>query len=166
MLVFGNSIRHVAKTFAVFLEDALWEVSELQIKEGSAEFIPACSQKFVWPCAKAGNVLASVGSNMKCLGYHLTCNGDISEQRGRCLGSLRGALAKHRKQFKQANVPSFLVARWWKQQMAGILGFHAGFLTPSQALLSEFIVIENKGTRMVANLHHRLNIVIVICSYE
>ena len=42
--------------------------------------------------------------------------------------------------------------------MAGILGFHAGFLTPSQALLSEFTVIANKGTRMVANLHHRFNI--------
>ena len=40
----------------------------------------------------------------------------------------------------------------------GNLGFHAGSLTPSQALLSEFTVIANKGTRMVADLHHRFNI--------
>ena len=61
MMVFGNSITHVAKTFAV-LEYALWEVSELRSKEGSAELVPASSQKFVWPCVKTGNVVVSVGS--------------------------------------------------------------------------------------------------------
>jgi len=112
----------------------------------------------MWPDIKAGNVVSTVSSTMKCLGYYLACNGDTSEQKAKCLGSLRGALSKQTKVLKHPWVPSFLIARWWRMQINGVLGFAAPFLVPTQRLVKDFTVIANRGARLIGKLPNNFNI--------
>ena len=102
IVVFGESIKKVAQTLAV-VADVLWDTCQLRIKTGSAEIVPASSQKYTWPAMQCGGIVSQVSKSMKCLGFSITCNGDTSEQKARSLGCLRGSLAKSAKIFKSEN---------------------------------------------------------------
>ena len=156
IVVITKSVRAAAKSLKG-IADALWETGELDIKDGSVEIVPASTRRYTWHPMAMGTMSFDIVERTRCLGYALTCNGDTSITRDRMLGALRGALCRNNEWLSKSYVPPFLKARWWKQQVAGSIGWIAPFVIPCRALFTKLQVLSNKGARLVGGLPTRSN---------
>ena len=82
----------------------------------------------------------------------LLCSGDTVEQRTKMIGHLKGTLNRGKDVLGKAGIGSIWRAQWWRQQLNGILGWHACGLVPSKLGTQELQVISNRGARFVGLL--------------
>ena len=87
----------------------------------------------------------------KCLGYHISCNGNVGRSKATLFGGLRGCLA--RLSSKYSNATAYVKAKWWKTQFRGFIGFYAAFLGLNPQLFDQLSSLGNAGARKVANMH-------------
>ena len=73
----------------------LWRMGELAIKDGSTHIVQASTHRYDEHFIKRGDLSCLVVSQMRCLGYDITCNGDTSSMKQRALGCLRGTLQQN-----------------------------------------------------------------------
>ena len=127
----------------------------MQVKDDSLSIVPSSTRKLSWPSTKVRGVECPVVHEAKCLGYYVTCSGDVSKNRQRLLGALRGGLRTGRRHMK--GLPCAMRAHWWKIQYRGLIGYFAAFLGLSRSMMRLFEVIDNAGARFVANLRPNNN---------
>ena len=151
LVAFSKSSNGVAKILAI-LSQALWKLSALRIKDGSSEVVPASTRRHHWPDVVCDGLYCKVVSSTKCLGYDVACNGDTSRLRVKTVAMLRGRLRKDGSVLRQHRVPSFLLARWWKYQFIGLVGWMASFAVPSKEVVAGLEIVANGGARLVKNL--------------
>ena len=84
------------------------------------------------------------------MGYHIACNGDVSTTREKLFGFCRGRLHCAKREF--STHPTYCLARWWKTQFRGAVGFFASFVGLTRSVLAKMSVIDNAGARRVAGL--------------
>ena len=135
----------------------LWSMGELAIKDGSTQIVQASTRRYDEHFLKRGDLSCLVVSQMRCLGYDITCNGDTSSMKQRALGCLRGTVHQNSSWLGESFVPLGLKARWWKQQVHGALSWVAPWLIPGKHLTSQLQTISNLGARAIAGIPRRDN---------
>ena len=127
IVVYANTVRQAA-TILALIEDTLYQLGGLRIKDGSVEIVPACARRLVWQDVRVDGLRCSVIDSCKMLGYTITCNGDVTAQKSRMIGTLRGLLASVRKTVGQHGVPACVRAKWWRGQLHCLIGCSAAFV--------------------------------------
>ena len=145
IMVFANSVRHAAKSLAAIAEQL--ELRFHSIKEDSFEIVPASTRRYVWPSTKVGPYTIPVVDESRCLGYHVSCNGDTGTSRASMLGTLRGGVASLRRRL--IGTPSVAKARWWKSHFHGVVGFFAAFTGINRSIFQSVGVPSNAAARLI-----------------
>ena len=154
IVVYANTVQKAAKVLAL-IEDSLFQLGGYKIKDGSVEIVPACTRRLTWKDVRVDGLRCAVVDSCKLIGYTITCNGDVSTQKSRMIGTLRGLLASARKTVGKPGVPSCVRARWWRGQLQGLLGYSAAFIGPSKSTFRDLEVVGNGGARLIAGLSSR-----------
>lgn len=152
IVVSGNNSMHVAQTFAfAVLEEIVWQTNDLRVRKRSAQIVLASSRRDTWPHIKAGNVVSTIGSTKKCLGYYSSAM-VMLRSRKQSVGVVCAV------RFQSRLKLALLIARWWRMQINCILGFAGPSLDPTQRLAKDFIVIANRSARWIGKLPNNFNI--------
>ena len=148
---FANSTTDATKSLSIIAEK-FYALGRFQVKDGSTEIAPACTRHFTWPDITVSGLRFTEVDEFVCLGYTMTCDGDVSSQRSRVLGTFRGSLVSASKSLAKTQTSQFYRAKWWRSQLQGLIVYNAAFLGPPQITYSKLETIGNLGARFVGKL--------------
>ena len=101
-------------------------------------------------CAEVFPFTYPVVPETKCLGYHVSCNGDTSRCKATLFGGLRGCIARLGSKYNTAS--AYTRAKWWKTQFHGFVGFYAAFLGLNVRIFEQAGILANAAARKVGSM--------------